>query len=166
MEEKNMEDLKQEADSLGLEYAGNISKAKLADKIDAYYDAESKSAVVEQDIEEVKPEKTTPKAGSKKTTEEIKAEAVVNAKKRMAESIKAGRETVVVKITMVDKREASSATSAYFNNGIDAMNIPLDQFVEIPKGLVAMAEDAKAVTHQDGADKAKLTKKYVVEYKK
>ena len=74
---------------------------------------------------------------------------------------------VVVKISCVDKREASIATHAYFSTGNVSMNIPLDVWVEMPNILVQLAEEARAVTHVDsnGITEPKLTKKYVVEYK-
>ena len=86
---------------------------------------------------------------------------------QIKEQEKENLQTVVVKLSMVDKREASTATHAYFSTGDHGMTIPLDVFVELPKILVAMAEDARAVTHieQNGSVVTKLQKKYVVEYK-
>ena len=77
------------------------------------------------------------------------------------------RKTQVVRLTMVDKREASTATDAYFNNGTLATRVPLDTWVEMPNGLIELAEIAKAVIHveSNGVTMPKLTKKYVVDYK-
>lgn len=109
---------------------------------------------------DVKPAKTS---GSVGTKYDPRAEAL----KIIAAQRKKNAESVVVKVTMVDKREASTATSAYFNNGTFGMRVPLDTFVEMPRILVMQAEKAKALTHiqTDSGSIPKLQKKYVVEYK-
>ena len=150
--EKTIEDLKLEADTLGIQYSAQIGAAKLQAKIDEYYENESKSADI------AIPNELTAKAANSRI------EALRIIKEQELENSK----TVIVKITMVDKREASTATEAYFNNGDLAMRVPLDVFVEMPKALVTMAEDAQALIHMEvnGNSVSKMTKKYVVEYKK
>jgi pyridoxal biosynthesis lyase PdxS len=175
MSEK-LDELKNEAITLGISFSPNIGEAKLQGKIDDYYaeEAASNSAPVEVIEEEVEaapePVVTSAKGGTAKprTVEQIKRDAVARGKKIMADSIRADKRTEIVKLTMVDKREASTATDAYFNNGNTAMRVPLDVFVEIPKGLIRMAESAKALIHMTGEKGtfSKLTKKYVVEYKR
>ena len=144
--EKSFEELKQEADELGLTYSPNIGKAKLEEKIEQRY----------KEIEESSEVSTKGALATRKEALKIIAEQIVENKK-----------TKVVKITMVDKREASTATHAYFSNGDVSLNIPLDVWVEMPNILVQLAEEARAVTHVDsnGITEHKLTKKYVVEYK-
>ena len=144
--EKSFEELKQEADELGLTYSPNIGKAKLEEKIEQRY----------KEIEESSEVSTKGALAARKEALKIIAEQIVENKK-----------TKVVKITMVDKREASTATHAYFSNGDISLNIPLDVWVEMPNILIQLAEEARAVTHVDsnGITEPKLTKKYVVEYK-
>ena len=144
--EKSFEELKQEADELGLTYSPNIGKAKLEEKIEQRY----------KEIEESSEVSTKGALAARKEALKIIAEQIVENKK-----------TKVVKITMVDKREASTATHAYFSNGDVSLHIPLDVWVEMPNILIQLAEEARAVIHVDsnGITEPKLTKKYVVEYK-
>lgn len=151
--EKSFEELKQEADELGLTYSPNIGKAKLEEKIEQRY----------KEIEESSDSVESNTRVSTKGTLVARKEAL----KIIAEQIAENKKTKVVKITMVDKREASTATHAYFSNGDVSLHIPLDVWVEMPNILVQLAEEARAVTHVDsnGITEPKLTKKYVVEYK-
>ena len=151
--EKSFEELKQEADELGLTYSPNIGKAKLEEKIEQKY----------KEIEESSDSVESNTRVSTKGALAAKKEAL----KIIAEQIAENKKTKVVKITMVDKREASTATHAYFSNGDVSLNIPLDVWIEMPNILIQLAEEARAVTHVDsnGVTEPKLTKKYVVEYK-
>ena len=151
--EKSFEELKQEADELGLTYSPNIGKAKLEEKIEQRY----------KEIEESSDSVESNTRVSTKGALVARKEAL----KIIAEQIVENKKTKVVKITMVDKREASTATHAYFSNGDVSLNIPLDVWVEMPNILIQLAEEARAVTHVDsnGITEPKLTKKYVVEYK-
>jgi len=158
---KPLEDLKLEATELGIDFNKNIGATKLQEKIDAKYEAESKSADIAK-----------PKEAADEVTEVItptnKETALIKAKRIIAAQEKENLQSVVVSITMVDKREASSATEVYLGNGDVGMKIPLDTFVEIPKILAELADEAKAVMHVDvdGISTPKHVKKYVVEYKK
>lgn len=151
--EKSFEELKQEADELGLTYSPNIGKAKLEEKIEQRYKE------IEESADSVESNTRVSTKGALATRKE--------ALKIIAEQIAENKKTKVVKITMVDKREASTATHAYFSNGDVSLHIPLDVWVEMPNILVQLAEEARAVTHVDsnGITEPKLTKKYVVEYK-
>ena len=151
--EKSFEELKQEADELGLTYSPNIGKAKLEEKIEQRY----------KEIEESSDSVESNTRVSTKGALAARKEAL----KIIAEQIAENKKTKVVKITMVDKREASTATHAYFGNGDVSLHIPLDVWVEMPNILIQLAEEARAVIHVDsnGITEPKLTKKYVVEYK-
>ena len=151
--EKSFEELKQEADELGLTYSPNIGKAKLEEKIEQRYKE------IEESSDSVESNTRVSTKGALATRKE--------ALKIIAEQIVENKKTKVVKITMVDKREASTATHAFFSNGDVSLHIPLDVWVEMPNILVQLAEEARAVIHVDsnGITEPKLTKKYVVEYK-
>jgi hypothetical protein len=154
---EEIEKLKEEATSLGISFSPNIGAAKLQEKIDQYYesiDEDSKDVPsVQVKAEVVNSEPDTPR---------------VAAMKAIREQEKRARETRIVKITMVDKRESSFATHAYFSSGGIQMNVPLDIFVEMPRLLINQAEKAKALVHIESKGKTehKLQKKYVVEYMK
>jgi len=156
MSERPMDEVKQEAKELGITFKGNIAKADLEAKIEEYYkkDSEANTAPIEtsEEIEEEKPKGSN----SRKEALAVIAKQIAEAKK-----------TKIVKITMVDKREASTATDAYFGNGSLGTKVPLDVFVELPIALIVQAENAKAVGSQviGGKTITKTSKKYVLEYK-
>jgi len=167
MSEKTLDELRQEAKELGIEFAKNAGAVRLQEKIDDFYAKESEDADIPEiadeapEVEEKEVVKASP--GARKP----KAKVLNDPKAVIAEQIRMGKVTKVVKITMVDKREASTATDAYFSNGDVGMRVPLDTFVEMPKILVDMAEKAKALIHVNGVNgmQSKYTKKYVIEYK-
>jgi hypothetical protein len=151
---KDIEDLKNEAEALGITYSANIGAAKLQAKIDAFYDADSAGHKVE--VEATPAEKKEIRANDEKS-----AMAIIKEQER------SNLESIVIKLTMVDRREASTATDAYFGNGDVAMNIPLDTWVEVPRIIAMMADEARAITHMesDSGSVPKSVKKFVVEYK-
>jgi hypothetical protein len=155
--EKSLEDLKLEADSLGVEYHKTIGAAKLQEKLDAYYDNESKASKVEEEKELTTTEKKTKATNS-----------LAEARKIIAQQERENAKTEIVKITMVDRRESATATDVYLGNGDLGMKVPLDVFVEIPRILIRQAEDAKTIIHKevDGVSTSSLVKKYVLEYKR
>lgn len=178
MEELNIEELKQEASELGIEFSDRIGAKTLKERIDSYYDKEAEGAdlVKVEEVVDVVKDKAAADTKSdaewlEKSFDEIK-EGLINDPKLMHKIITKkidieARETKVVKLTMVDKREASTATDAYFNNGTFAMRVPLDTYVEMPNALIQQAERDKAVIHveSNGMTLPKLTKKYVIDYK-
>lgn len=181
--EETLEDLKQEATELGIEFSDRIGAKTLKERIEAFYDEQSKGATgaeVSGNIDDTPKTRETPTTEKEKvidfksmSIDEIK-EALADNPSYMHQVITKkidleAREPVVVRIAMVDKREASSATDAYFNNGAFAMRVPLDQFVEMPKALVELAESMQVLAHNkdsNGNSIAKYVKKYVVEYKR
>jgi hypothetical protein len=158
--ERTLEDLKLEADSLGIEYPKNIGVNKLQEKIDTFYDNESKSAVVAVEATDVE-EPTEAEHKKAKSNARLYALAIIRAQEV------ANMKNVVIKITMVDRREASTATNVYLGTGDVAMNLPLDTWVEVPSIIAELAKDAKATVHME-TDKGAVPKtvnKFVVEYK-
>lgn len=179
MEELNLEELKQEATELGVEFSDRIGAKTLKDRIDKFYEKEAESAdiVSVEDIVEVKEVVADTKAKKRESDlleldiDEIKKQLVgepaLMHKIVMKKIDIEARKTQIVKLTMVDKREASTATDTYFNNGTLAMRVPLDVYVEMPNGLIEAAEAARSVIHieSNGVTTYKYTKKFVVDYK-
>lgn len=184
-ENLELEELKEQADELGIKYNPNIGIAKLQEKID-----DALIAVEEDDAEAGKAEaeaaleaKKTKEAEKAAEVEEV-VETVEEATKSVAKSRSQARydalreikrlerenkKTQVVKLTIVDRVEATTAKDAYFSSGGVAMNVPLDRWVEMPNILIDMAERQKVTVQED--DDSMLVKpreqpKYVVQYKK
>lgn len=154
--ERTLEELKEEADALGIKYSANIGAAKLQEKIDEY------DAKLDTEVNGVvEPVKVAADVTSGKKMSEIEAKLAIKALEDE------NKKTKVVKIAMVDKRESAYATSAYFSTGDIAMRVPLDVWVEMPIILIKIAEDAQALIHIEsgGLTTSKFQKKYVVEYK-
>ena len=154
--ERTLEEIKEEADALGIKYSANIGAAKLQEKIDEY------DAKLDTEVNGVvEPVKVAAEVIPGKKMTEIEARLAIKALEDE------NRKTKVVKIAMVDKRESAYATSAYFSTGDIAMRVPLDVFVEMPIILIKMAEEAQALVHIEsgGLTTSKFQKKYVVEYK-
>ena len=149
MSEVTLEELKKQADALGIQYSPNIGFSKLQEKI-------SEAGVSYIKSDSAKESKST-------STEQTRQEAIRTIKAQEEEN----KKTKVVKVSMVDKREASYATSAYFSTGDIAAHIPLDVFVQLPVILIKMAESALALVHAEanGHTTPKMQKKYVIEYK-
>ena len=154
--ERTLEELKEEADALGIKYSANIGAAKLQEKIDEY------DAKLDAEVNGV----VEPVSGAAAVTP-CNQLFVLVAKLAITALEDENKKTKVVKISMVDKRESAYATSAYFSTGDIAMRIPLDIFVEMPIILIHMAETAQALVHIEsgGVTASKFQKKYVVEYK-
>ena len=160
--EKTLEELKQEAEELGIVFQKNIGAARLAEKIEEFYTKDSEENTELSGVKEVEAEDET-ESQTKTRVADLRKEAL----RTIKEQERANMETEIVRVTMVDRREASTATHAYFGTGDTAVNIPLDTFVEIPRIIVDLAKRAKALTHVDknGMTVSKLAPKYVVEYK-
>ena len=172
-----LDELKEEATQLGIKFNVNIKEEKLQEKIDAFYEAEAKDSLVE--VKKEAPKAETKIEGNKNPMQDLTKATLKELKKYFGSDTNGymqavtkkiemeAKKTSVVKITMVDKDEASTATSAYFNNGNMAMRVPLDVYVEMPKALIDMAESARTTIHQKTKDgtTTKDSKRYVVERK-
>ena len=178
MTNEKLNELKAEADALGIKYGANIKAETLQNKIDlkkgiGIEEVEEDEDVVDtsEDSDEIIGEKIVEKVVVKKTVikeADAKAEALDNIRRNLKRIQREEAKTKIVKLTMVDKREVSYATSAYFSDGALAMRVPLDTWVEMPIALIAIAEKQRAILSVE-SDRGAVTKevaKYVVEYKK
>jgi len=159
MELRDIEEIREEADQLGLKYAGNIGAEKLQAKVDEEYarlenETNGPTVTAEEVVEE-------DEAEEKPANKKMDARAIIR------EQEKANKKTKVVTVSMVDKRESSYATSVYYSTGGVGMRIPLDIPCEVPIILIRLIEDAKSLIHTevDGNTVSKYQKKFVVEYK-
>lgn len=167
--EKTLEELKAEADVLGLEYNKNIGATKLAEKIEAYYESQAAGDSVkvqaEEDVKEEAPKKPTGKmdkeAFKRKQMEEAKAEAM-----------KLRRVT----ITNNDTRENSVLTADYF--GFEnqyfgkSLLVPFNIPCELPQCILNVINETWVTLHVDeiidgrrtGNKVPKRMKKYNISY--
>lgn len=161
MDLRDIEEIRNEADQLGIKYAPNLGAAKLQAKIDEKYAELENETNGEVEVAEVKADDEGDKEDTPKKAVKMDARAIIR------EQEKANKKTKIVKVSMVDKRESSYATSVYYSTGGVGMRIPLDTFCEVPVILIKLIEDAKSLVHAevDGNTVSKYQKKFVVEYK-
>lgn len=152
-----LQELKQEADDLGITYAKNISANKLQEKIEAFYEASEASAppvVVEKEVEEAPAPKQT----------------VVN--KRLARE-KAARETRVVTIIDNDQRVNNQTTTCTVNCSneffdLGTVILPLNEKIEVAMGHIRTLEQVKIPQHvrdnKTGLASVRLRPRYTISY--
>lgn len=161
MANEELETLKEEAKSLGIEFNSNIGMNKLQEKVDAYYAAESAAnSGGMSPIVEDKPKVTTKTVG-------VEEEDPKMAHKRMVAAMKQhGKRTRAVKVTMVDKRENSEVTSYYVHNGDNGLHIPLDTPIELEERFITVLKEVQQPLHvkdTNGNQTVKMVPKFVIE---
>ena len=124
-----LEELKQEAKELGLEFSANIGEAKLQAKIDEFYESQETSG--KEIIEAVKAKEESEEKSAVKGKRSIYARAI--------EAEKAARKTRVVTIIDNDQRENNQTTcvpvncsNSFFDLG--TIILPLNIPVEVMQG--------------------------------
>jgi len=169
---KTIEELKTEADTLGIKYVKNIGAEKLAQKIEDYFESQAADdlAVVKEE-DPIVDELTGPKKGVDKmpineTPEQaFKRKSKERQKKRLTN-------TRVVTLSSNDKRENHVTSTAYLSCGTLSRIVPLDIPVELEEALIIIAETTPITLHvaevidgkRTGNSVPKSIKKYNVSY--
>jgi hypothetical protein len=157
-----LQELKQEADELGVSYAKNVSANKLQEKIEAFYEAQETSgpaleAVVAE--EEAKPKKES--AAAKSLSDKI------NAAREKAE------QTRIVTIIDNDQRVNNQTTTCtvncsneYFDLG--TIILPLNEKIEVRMGHLKTLEQVQIPLHmrdnKTGLSTVKMRPRYTISY--
>ena len=133
-----IDDLRQEADELGITYNAKIGEAKLSEKIEAFYTAQETPAPVlkkEEVIEEPEPKK------------------IVNTMRARANKAEAAaRKERIVVIVDNDQRENHLTTTVSVNCSNDYFDlgtrrIPLNTPVEVAQGYIDVLKEIKIPMH-------------------
>lgn len=155
------EDLVEQANELGLEFAPNIGDKKLKQMID-----EALGGTVKDEKPKEEP----------KVKENVHLTPLQKKNMKVAEAKKAAFKTRIVTITNKDAREANVATTAHLsfeNNYFGlAKNVPLDVPVELEVALIHIAKETEMTLHKAEVIDGKRTgnsipvrvKKYSVNY--
>lgn len=157
--EKTIDELKAEADSLGITYNKVIGAEKLAAKIEEYYASQETSAAIVV-VETAKEEDAPVKSGGNVTMR-----ALANAARASA------MKTSVVTITDNDQRENNYTTvvsvncsNAYFDLG--TKRIPLNVPVEVEQGFIDVLSEIRIPMHvrdaSTGQNKTVLRNRYSI----
>lgn len=162
------EELKQEADELGIDYAKNISDAKLEEKIDEFYASKETSgpalvAVVKE------------KAAKEQKNENVKEQpsaALEKVIKRKARE-KAARATKVVTIIDNDQRVNNHTTTCVVNCSNEYFDLgtrilPLNEKIEVAVGHIRALERVKIPLHirdnKTGLTTVRMRPRYSISY--
>jgi len=154
-----LDELKIEADELGVKYSPNIGEAKLSEKIEAHY----KSV-----------ESGTPKAVEPEVKEKTKSETKVKKTfaQRAIESEKRAKEKHIIIITDNDQRENNLTTTVSVTCGnehfeLGTKRIPLNLPVEVEQGFINVLKEIVIplpVRAMDGTMKTSMRRRYSISY--
>jgi len=157
-----LQELKQEADELGVTYAKNVSANKLQEKIEQFYEAQETSGPALEAVVE------------KKEAEKPKADPVAAAKaNKRLEREKAARATRVVTIIDNDQRVNNQTTTCtvncsneYFDLG--TVILPLNEKIEVAMGHIRTLEAVKIPLHvrdnKTGLSTVRMRPRYTISY--
>lgn len=164
---KSLQELKDEATALGLDFTGMKSKAEISQLIENHYEGVSSADAVQEkaEVEAEEETKLTAIPGKRAGGNPM----LVLAKKMKDVAMK----TRVVRITNNDKRENHLTTTAYLSCenqyfGISRI-VPLDVPIELEQCLIDVAKSVEITLHVDDGNRSgnkepKLVKKYVISY--
>ena len=139
--DKTLEELKAEADVLGVVYSGNIGAAKLAEKIEGFYASQSAgdSVKVKEDEKDELPKG--------KESDEVKQ------RKSIAAAKAAAMETKIVTVTSNDKRDNDVVQSEYVSMENQyfsiAKYVPFNIPIELEVCLIEVLKETFITLHMD-----------------
>jgi hypothetical protein len=155
-----LQELKQEADELGLSYAKNVSANKLQEKIEEFYESKETSGPALEAV--VAKEESKPK-----TSAEARLSDKINKAKAKAE------ETRIVTIIDNDQRVNNQTTTCtvncsneYFDLG--TIILPLNEKIEVRMGHLKTLEQVQIPLHmrdnKTGLSTVKMRPRYTISY--
>ncbi len=141
-ETHTLEDLKKEADDLGIKYNNNIGKNKLIEKIEAYYESQETSVI--------SPDTSLSKEEEDEWTPQKKRQLALEREKR-------ARTTKIIEIIDNDQRVNNQTTSVKVNCTNDYFDLgtvllPLNTPVEVMQGHIDVLKSIKIPQHVRGND--------------
>lgn len=163
--DKTLEELKAEADVLGITYSTNIGATKLGEKIEAYYESQAAGDSVKVQAE---PEPVKDVKG--------KVDPEAEFRKQIMAAKEAAFKTRVVTVSNNDTRENSVLTADYFSfenqHFGKSLLVPFNIAVELPQGIIDVINSTYVTLHADeivdgrrtGNKTTKSVKKYNVSY--
>lgn len=154
-----LEELKQEADDLGLTYNKNIGAGKLQEKIESFYEAQETSGPAL--VATVAQEESKPKSAKASVSDKIKA------------ARQAAEQTRIVTIIDNDQRVNNQTTTCtvncsneYFDLG--TIILPLNEKIEVRMGHLKTLEQVKIPLHmrdsKTGLSTVKMRPRYTISY--
>ena len=159
----SLEELKTEADELGMTYNKNIGASKLQEKIEAFYEGQETSGpALEATIVEKEKEKPA----------KVVAKEDAQIAKRVARE-KAARVTKIVTIIDNDQRVNNQTTTCVVNCSneffdLGTMILPLNEKIEVFTGHINTLEQVKIPLHmrdtRTGLAEVRMRPRYTISY--
>jgi hypothetical protein len=164
-EELNIEDLKEEAVSLGVTFSKAIGAVKLKEKIDNYYEAqETSGAAVIEAVEKNEKAKSQSTAKTDKVSNKV-------AKRRSREA--AARKTRIVVLTDNDQRVNSQTNTCVVNCSNEFFDLgtkilPLNEKIELCQGHINVLKSVSIPLHvkdnKTGLSTVRMRPRYSISY--
>lgn len=156
-----LQELKQEADDLGVSYPKNISANKLQEKIEAFYESQETSGPALEAVVAEK-EKEAPKQSSVNSLSDK-----INAARKKAEA------TRIITIIDNDQRVNNQTTTCtvncsneYFDLG--TIILPLNEKIEVRQGHINVLSEVKIPQHvrdpKTGLNTVRMRPRYTISY--
>lgn len=156
--ELNIDDLKAEADDLGIKYSPNIGAKKLSEKIEDYYTSKETNVIKPEEYSSENPEV------DKKTGRRTKGQKIRDAKEKA---------TVKHIVTIIDNDQRENhlttvvpvtCTNEFFDLG--TKKVPLNTPVELEQGFIDVLREIRIPMHvkdqHSGQSKVVLRSRYTV----
>lgn len=168
-----LEELRKEADDLGISYGKNLGEVKLKEKIEAFYEAQETSGPA---LEAIVQEKEQKKEEEQEQVNE-KGERVLSAKEqavvtRLARE-KAARATKVVTIIDNDQRVNNQTTTCTVNCSneffdLGTVVLPLNERIEVAMGHIRTLQQVQIPLHvrdnKTGLSTVRLRPRYTITF--
>ena len=168
MEETSLEELKQEARDLGIEFSANIGAAKLQAKIDAYYAGQEDSSKAVLEAVKVVEESKEKEDNTLVATTESKSTMSAISKAR-AEANKTKVVTIIDNDQRVNNQTTTVAVNCsnmYFDLG--TVILPLNLPVEVRQGHLNVLKELQIPQHvkdgKTGLSSVRMIPRYTLSY--
>jgi hypothetical protein len=166
--ELDLDELKSEADQLGVKYNPQIGAAKLKEKIDAYYESQETSG---KEIQEaIQKNEAKEKSEGKSAVTDNKE---IAKRKRIAEAKAKANKTRIVKIIDNDQRVNNQTTTCKVTSGnlyfdLGSVVIPLNVPVEVKQGHINVLKNILIPQHgkdtKTGLSSVRMVPRYTISY--
>lgn len=169
----DLQELKKEADELGVQYPKNITPDKLAEKIDEFYSSnETKDTAVTAALAAINTPTKEVSVKAEETVDKTKTKEELFKEKRFARE-KAARATKVISIVDNDQRVNNHTTTCtvncsneYFDLG--TIILPLNENIEVAVGHIKTLESVKIPLHvvdtKTGMASVRMRPRYTISY--
>ena len=146
---ERLDELKEEATELGIDFNPRIGEVKLQEKIDAYYESQETSG---KEIQETVEAEEAKKTDEEKSEEKSVASGIKSIENIAREVYEKAKKTVVVTIIDNDQRVNNQTTMCKANwsnqyHDLGTRTIPLNTPVQIPQGFINVLKEVMIPMH-------------------